>query len=85
MVKKLRTASHRIGFVASLAGTPFLIMPALKDGDASIVVTMALFPASMIMLYLASTQYHALPSGRAKQIFRVIEYSAIYLLIATTG
>lgn len=76
--------SHGIGFVASLAGTPFLMVQAVKDGDAGVVVAAALFSASMIILYLASTLYHALPGGKAKQVFRVIEHSAIYLLIAGT-
>jgi hemolysin III len=38
----------------------------------------------MILLYLASTLYHALPRGKAKERFRVIEHCAIYLLIAGT-
>jgi hemolysin III len=38
----------------------------------------------MLLLYLASTLYHALPAGGAKRLFRVIEHSAIYLLIAGT-
>jgi hemolysin III len=38
----------------------------------------------MVLLYLASTLYHALPVGRAKRVFRVIEHSAIFLLIAGT-
>lgn len=76
--------SHGIGFVAAIAGTPFLIAQAVKRNDAGIVVAMALFSASMITLYLASTLYHALPVGKAKRVFRVIEHSAIYLLIAGT-
>jgi hemolysin III len=38
----------------------------------------------MVLLYLASTLYHALPTGKAKRVFRVVEHSAIYLLIAGT-
>ena len=38
----------------------------------------------MIFLYLASTLYHVLPMGRIKGVFRVIEHSAIFLLIAGT-
>ena len=37
-----------------------------------------------MLLYLASTLYHALPTGKAKRVFRVIEHSAIFLLIAGT-
>ncbi len=38
----------------------------------------------MMLLYLASTLYHALPTGSAKRVFQVIEHSAIFLLIAGT-
>ena len=37
-----------------------------------------------MLLYLTSTLYHALPKSRAKRVFRVVEHSAIYLLIAGT-
>jgi len=76
--------SHGIGLIATLAGTPILTVQAVKQGDAGIVVAMSLFSASMIILYLASTLYHALPVGKAKRVFRIIEHSAIHLLIAGT-
>ncbi|MGE5651155.1 hemolysin III family protein [Noviherbaspirillum sp. UKPF54] len=78
------SVSHGIGFIAALVGTPFLIMQAVKRDDAGVVTAMALFSTSMIILYLASTLYHALPGGKAKRVFRMIEHSAIYLLIAGT-
>ena len=76
--------SHGIGLLASLAGVPFLLLQAVNYGDAGVIVAMSLFSASMVLLYLASTLYHALPTGKAKRVFRIIEHSAIYLLIAGT-
>lgn len=76
--------SHGIGLAAALVGTPFLIMHAARHGDAGFIVGTSVFSATMILLYLASTLYHALPMGKAKGIFRVIEHSAIFLLIAGT-
>lgn len=38
----------------------------------------------MILLYLSSTLYHALPASKAKQLFQVIDHAAIFLLIAGT-
>ena len=38
----------------------------------------------MVLLYLASTLFHALPPGRAKRVFQVLDHSAIFLLIAGT-
>jgi hemolysin III len=76
--------SHGIGLLATLGGTPFLIMHAARYGDAGFFVGTSLFSATIILLYLASTLYHALPMGKAKRVFRVIEHSAIFLLIAGT-
>ena len=76
--------SHGIGLVAALVGAPFLIMHAARHGDTGFIVGTSVFSATMIFLYLASTFYHALPMGKAKGVFRVIEHSAIFLLIAGT-
>ena len=76
--------SHGLGLIAALAATPFLIRHAVRHGDAGFVAGTSIFAATMVLLYLASTLYHALPVGRAKSVFRVIEHSAIFLLIAGT-
>jgi hemolysin III len=76
--------SHGIGLVASLIGTAFLIVHAPRYGDARSIVGASVFSATAILLYLASTLYHALPMGKAKHVFRIIEHSAIFLLIAGT-
>jgi EAL domain-containing protein (putative c-di-GMP-specific phosphodiesterase class I) len=44
-----------------------------------------IFWAFMILLYLASTLYHGLPIGKVKHCFRIIEHSAIFILIAVTA
>ena len=76
--------SHGIGLVGALIGTPFLIMHAARHENAVFVVGTGIFSATMILLYLASSLYHALPKGKAKRCIRVIEHSAIFLLIAGT-
>ncbi len=78
------SVSHGIGLVAALIGTPYLIVHAARVGDAGFIVGASVFSATVILLYLASTLYHALPAGGAKRVFRVIEHSAIFLLIAGT-
>jgi hemolysin III len=76
--------SHAIGLILALIGTPFLIAHAYRHAETAFVVGVSIFCATMIILYLGSTLYHALPVGKAKRIFRRIEHSAIYLLIAGT-
>jgi len=76
--------SHGIGVLAALVGTPFLVMHAARHGDAGFIVGTIVFSASMILLYLASALYHAWPIGKVKRCFRIIEHSAIFILIAGT-
>jgi hemolysin III len=78
------TLSHGLGLIAALVAAPFMIQHARGQGDAAFIVGASVFVATMVLLYLASTLYHALPAGRAKRVFRVIEHSAIFLLIAGT-
>jgi len=76
--------SHGIGLLGALIGTPFLIMHAVRHGDAGFIFGTSVVSASMILLYLASTLYHAWPIGKTKRCFRIIEHSAIFILIAGT-
>ena len=76
--------SHTIGLIAALVGALILIFEAADSENVRFIVGASIFCATMIMLYFASSVYHALPPGKAKRIFRVIEHSAIFLLIAGT-
>lgn len=75
---------HGTGLLAALGGSPVLLVQAARQGDAAFLVGASLFSATVILLYLASTLYHALPAGTAKRVFRVLDHAAIYLLIAGT-
>jgi len=74
--------SHGLGLLAAMAATPILVVGAVRDGGASAVVGNSVFGASMIVLYLTSTWYHAAPLGRLKDRLRRLDHTAIYLLIA---
>ena len=76
--------SHGIGLIAALVGAPILIVDAVRNENGRFIVGAIVFCATMIMLYLASSVYHALPPGKTKRVFRVIEHSVIFLLIAGT-
>lgn len=75
--------SHGIGALAAIAVTPFLIVKAIPMGAAAITGA-SIFGATMIVLYLASTLYHAFPHSKTKRVFRIFDHSAIFLLIAGT-
>ena len=76
--------SHWLGFVLAVIAIPALVLRALKVGDAGYVVGASIFGASLTLLYLSSSLYHMMPRGRSKRIFKIIDHSAIYLLIAGT-
>ncbi|MBT9568554.1 MAG: hemolysin III family protein [Thiobacillus sp.] len=78
------SVSHGLALIAVLVGTPFLLVHAVRQGDAGFIVGASIFAAAMILLYLASTLYHAISHPRVKRVFRVIDHSAIFLLIAGT-
>ncbi|HQR44546.1 MAG TPA: hemolysin III family protein [Thermoanaerobaculia bacterium] len=77
------SVSHGVGAAAALAALPFLVAAALEHGAAA-VVGASVFAGTAFVLYLTSTLYHALPPGRAKRVFHVLDHSAIFLLIAGT-
>ena len=76
--------SHGIGLALAIAATPILIIAALRYGSAWNLIGVSVFAASMMMLYSASTLYHALRHDKAKRFFRMLDHSAIFLLIAGT-
>jgi len=76
--------SHGAGLIASIVATPFLILHAAHLGLTGYLIGCIIFAVTMIALYLVSTLYHSLRPGRLKHIFRVIDHSAVYLLIAGT-
>ena len=76
--------SHGAGLALAIVGTPVLIIAAVRYGTPWNTVGVSVFGASMIALYLASTLYHALTHDGAKRVFRVLDHSAIFILIAGT-
>jgi hemolysin III len=76
--------SHGLGLIAAIAAFPVLVLTAMEDGDAKFIVGASVFAASMVLLYLASTLYHSVSHEPTKRIFRLLDHSAIFLLIAGT-
>ena len=80
---------HGIGALLSIAGFVVLALRASgllggRGGGAWAAAAYAIYGASMILMFLSSTLYHALVNETAKGIFRVLDHGAIYLLIAGT-
>jgi len=78
------SVSHGVGLVVALIAAPVLIVIAARRGGTAAVVGASVFTATMVLLYLSSTLYHALPRNKAKRVLRVLDHGAIFLLIAGT-
>ncbi|MGE0621234.1 MAG: hemolysin III family protein [Pseudomonadales bacterium] len=78
--------SHGCGALASIAAIPILVVHDVATGtvSASALLGVVVFGVALTLLYTTSTLYHALPHGTAKRVFRRLDHSAIYVLIAGT-
>lgn len=77
--------SHGIGFILGIVGLVLLLVQASDSGaDATAITSYSLYGGSMILLFLASTLYHAIPHPTAKRWLKIFDHCAIYLLIAGT-
>jgi len=82
--EKLNIITHGIGFLLAIPATVFLIIKASLHGDAWQIVSVSIYGASMITLYLASTLYHAAKDPQRRHRLNVFDHASIYLLIAGT-
>lgn len=76
--------THGIGAVLSIVALVFMLVWAVSYGDAWHVAAASIYGASLILLYTASTLYHAFPWPRMKAVFQQLDHAAIYILIAGT-
>ena len=76
--------THGVGLIASVIAFPMLLVRAESSRDSAAVAGAAIFGVTLILVYATSTVYHALPISKGKQLFRILDHSAIYLLIAGT-
>ncbi len=78
------SVSHGVGLLAGLVAAPVLMLSAVRHGGAARIAGASVFAVAMVLLYLTSTLYHALPGNRAKQVFRLLDHASIYVMIAGT-
>lgn len=76
--------THGVGAVLSLVALVLLIVYSSLYGNVWHIVSFTLFGVTMLLLYVCSTFLHALPIGKAKNVFEVLDHSSIYFFIAGT-
>ncbi|MCO7223544.1 hemolysin III family protein [Pleionea sp. CnH1-48] len=79
--ERLNGLTHGVGFLLAIVG---LVMLQLKaEGPVAIASTL-IYGISLLLVFLSSTLYHTIASPTAKPILKMLDHSAIYLLIAGT-
>jgi len=76
--------SHGLGLVLAIVALPILVLAAVRGGSVHFIVGASVFGGTMILLYLASTLYHSITHEVTKNMCRVFDHTAIFLLIAGT-
>lgn len=76
--------THGIGALLAIAALILLIVYASIYGNTWHIVSFSIYGTTLVLLYLASTLYHGIQNQRWKAILRVVDHSAIFLLIAGT-
>jgi hemolysin III len=79
--EKFNSISHLAGTALATVGAIVLVVLAARLGDPWKIVSVSVYGAMLLLLYLTSTLYHSL-RGRAKDVLRKFDHCAIYLLIA---
>ena len=78
------TITHGVGAGLSVAGLVLLIIRAARYGTPWHLASFLIFGISLLLLYLASSIYHAFAAKPWKAIFQRLDHAAIYFLIAGT-
>jgi hemolysin III len=78
------SVTHGVGIVFSLVALTLLVVFAVMRDDGWSLAGGIVFGVSLVLLYTGSTLYHAIPFPRARHVFKILDHSAIYVLIAGT-
>jgi hemolysin III len=78
------SVTHGIGALVSIAGLVILIIFSKMYGNLSHIISCTIFGISLVLLYTASTLYHSLRKQNLKHVFKILDHSCIYILIAGT-
>ena len=82
--ESINIISHAIGLMLSIIALVLLVLHANLHGNLWHVVSFAIFGASLISLYAASTIYHSAKKPKLRRRLRIIDHATIYILIAGT-
>ncbi|MBN1540298.1 MAG: hemolysin III family protein [Candidatus Thermoplasmatota archaeon] len=76
--------THGIGWALSIVALVLLAVFSSLYGDAWHIVSCSIYGSGLVLLYTSSTMYHALKGRTAKKVFKILDHSSIFFLIAAT-
>ncbi|MEM0962955.1 MAG: hemolysin III family protein [Bacteroidota bacterium] len=76
--------THGVGAIGSAVAGAVLVTFASLTGDPWTIVGASVFVGTLVLLYTASTLYHAIPFERVKARLKTLDHCAIFALIAGT-
>ncbi|MBI3929874.1 MAG: hemolysin III family protein [Armatimonadetes bacterium] len=76
--------THGVGLVLSVAALVALVILSTMHGTVWHIATTSIFGIGLVVLYAASMFYHLCRAPNLKQALRIVDHSAIFLLIAAT-
>ena len=82
--EKINILTHAIGMFLSIIALVLLLMKSNSVGNIWHVVSFAIFGSSLVILYTASTFYHASKGLELRRRLNVFDHASIYILIAGT-
>lgn len=82
--EKANIVSHAAGLVLGIVALVLMVVRASLHGNAWHIVGVAIFGASLVALYTASTLYHSASDPVIRGRLRIFDHAAIYVLIAGT-
>lgn len=80
--EKLNVISHAFGLLLAIVAFPFLILKALSYNGFWKPTSFIIYAFSMVILYAASTFYHASKNPKKRRKLNILDHVAIYVLIA---
>ena len=82
--EKLNVLTHGFGLLLSVIALFLLIVKSIKSENTTIITSFIIYGLSLIILYAASTFYHAAKAPELRYKLNIFDHASIYVLIAGT-
>lgn len=77
------SVTHGVGIIFGIVGLALLLIKSINaEADLMTIISMSVYGVSIILLFTASTLYHAISSQKTRRVLKTLDHCAIYLLIA---